>query len=67
LNEAGGAGLRVGYVLVYCFVLKGSNCIKLSKNLMNAFKISKNQKSRGLKELEQLGLIEMKINRGRQT
>ena len=67
LNEAGVAGLRVGYVLVYCFVLKGSNCIKLSKNLLNAFRISKNQKSRGLRELEELGLIEMKINRGRQT
>ena len=67
LNEAGVAGLRVGYVLVYCFVLRGSNCIKLSKNLLNAFRISKNQKSRGLKELEELGLIETKINRGRQT
>ena len=67
LNEAGVAGLRVGYVLVYCFVLKGSNCIKLSKNLLNAFRISKNQKSRGLKELEELGLIEMRIKRGRQT
>ena len=44
LNEAGVAGLRVGYVLVYCFVLKGSNCIKLSMNLLNAFRISKNQK-----------------------
>ena len=67
LNEAGVAGLRVGYVLIYCFVLKGSNCIKLSKYLLNAFRISKNQKSRGLRELEELGLIEMKINRGRQT
>ena len=67
LNEAGVAGLRVGYVLIYCFVLKGSNCIKLSMNLLNAFRISKNQKSRGLRELEELGLIEMKINRGRQT
>ena len=67
LNEAGVAGLRVGYVLIYCFVLKGSNCIKLSKNHLNAFRISKNQKSRGLRELEELGLIEMKINRGRQT
>ena len=67
LNEAGVAGLRVGYVLVYCFVLKGSNCIKLSKNLLNAFRISKNQKSRGLRELEELGLIEMMINRVRQT
>ncbi len=67
LNEAGVAGLRVGYVLVYCFVLKGSNCIKLSKDLLYAFRISKNQKSRGLRELEKLGLIEMQINRGRQT
>ena len=46
---------------------KGSNCIKLSKNLLNAFRISKNQKSRGLNELEELGLIEMGIKRGRQT
>ena len=67
LNEAGVAGLRVGYVLIYCFVLKGSNCIKLSKYLLNAFRISKNQKFRGLKELEELGLIEMRIKRGRQT
>ena len=67
LNEAGVAGLRVGYVLIYCFVLKGSNCIKLSKNLLNAFRISKNQKYRGLRELEELGLIEMRIKRGRQT
>ena len=67
LNEAGVAGLRVGYVLIYCFVLKGSNCIKLSNYLLNDFRISKNQKSRGLRELEELGLIEMKINRGRQT
>jgi len=34
---------------------------------MNAFRISKNQKSRGLRELEELGLIEMRIKRGRQT
>ena len=67
LNEAGVAGLRVGYVLIYCLVLKGSNCIKLAKYLLNAFRISKNQKSRGLRVLEELGLIEMKINRGRQT
>ena len=67
LNEAGVAGLRVGYVLIYCFVLKGSNCIKLSNYLLYAFRISKNQKSRGLRELEELGLIEMKINRADRT
>ena len=67
LNEAGSAGLRVGFVLLYCFVLKKANTIKLPKNLLESFRISRSQKSRGLKELKELGLIDICIRIGVQT
>ena len=67
LFTLGSAGLRVGFVLVYFSILKKSDTVRLSKELLRKFSISRSQKSRGLKELKDVGLVDYTTNRGNST
>jgi len=67
LFTLGIAGLRVGLVLMYFSILKKSNTVRLSKELLRKFSISRSQKSRGLRELKEVGLVDYVSNRGSST
>ena len=67
LFTLGIAGLRVGLVLVYFSILRKTNTVKLSRNLLEQFSISRSQKFRGLKELKEVGLVRYVPQKGTST
>ena len=64
LYTLGIAGLRVGLVLIYFSILKKTETVRLSRDLLKQFSISRSQKFRGLKELKDVGLVEFEAKRG---
>ena len=64
LYTLGIAGLRVGLVLIYFSILKKTETVRLSRDLLKQFSISRSQKFRGLKELKDAGLVEFEAKRG---
>lgn len=64
LYTLGIAGLRVGIVLIYFSILKKTETVRLSRDVLKQFSISRSQKFRGLKELKDAGLVEFEAKRG---
>jgi hypothetical protein len=63
--EASFIGLRVGIVCWRAFRMQGSrNPFKLTTKYLEPFKISRNQKYRGLHDLKKAGLIKVKQKSG---
>ena len=60
INELFGSknsALRLGLVIIYRSILENKTSLKLSRDVLEEFKISNSQKFKGLKELKKIGLV----------
>ena len=57
LFESKNSALRLGLVIIYRSILENKTTLKLSRNILEEFKISNSQKFKGLKELKKIGLV----------
>ena len=57
LFESKNSALRLGLVIIYRSILENKTTLKLSRDVLEEFKISNSQKFKGLKELKKIGLV----------
>ena len=57
LFESKNSALRLGLVIIYRSILENKTTLKLSKKVLEEFKISNSQKFKGLRELKKIGLV----------
>ena len=57
LFESKNSALRLGLVIIYRSILENKTSLKLSRDVLEEFKISNSQKFKGLKELKKIGLV----------
>ena len=57
LFESKNSALRLGLVIIYRSILENKMTLKLSRDVLEEFKISNSQKFKGLKELKKIGLV----------